>query len=124
MNSRKLTRGIGEALFIYGTLIAAMVFVELYVLNAQYTVAGVPIRIWGYPWPTEQVTTESCLARFPTWTLNNPDCYFLNYEQLLMISIAASFIGFILFRYYRPETSPSAKNSSTAGSEGSVGHEK
>jgi hypothetical protein len=99
MNRRRLTRAVGEALFIYGTLIATMIFVELYVLNAQYTFGGVQIKVYGYPWPTEQVTTESCLSRFPTWTLNNPDCYFLNYEQLLAISIAASFIGFILFRY-------------------------
>jgi hypothetical protein len=119
-----LRRAIGEALFIYGTLIAAMVFVELYILNAQYVIAGVPIRIYGYPWPTEQVTTESCLARFPTWTLDNPDCYFLNYEQLLIISIAASFIGFMLFRYSRSETSLSKENSSTATPESSIGHEK
>lgn len=124
MNSRKLARGIGEALFIYGTLIAVMVFVELYVLNAQYTVAGVPIRVYGYPWPTEQVTTESCLARFPTWTLNNPDCYFLNYEQLLMISIAASFIGFILLRYFRSETPASKETSRTANPDTSMGHGK
>jgi len=101
-----------------------MVFVELYVLNAQYVVVGVPIRIYGYPWPTEQVTTESCLARFPTWTLDNPDCYFLNYDQLLMISIAASFIGFILFRYSRSETGPSKEKSGTATPESSIGHEK
>jgi hypothetical protein len=119
-----LRRAIGEALFIYGTLIGGMVFVELYVLNAQYSIAGVPIRIYGYPWPTEQVTTESCLARFPTWTLDNPDCYFLNYEQLLIISIAASFIGFILFRHSRSETRPSKENSSTANPESSIGHEE
>src|SRR2546428_12281530 len=80
-----------------------MAFVELYILNAQYVAAGVPIRIYGYPWPTEQVTTESCLARFPTWTLDNPDCYFVNYDQLLITSIAASFIGLILFRYSKQE---------------------
>jgi hypothetical protein len=124
MNRRRLTRAIGEALFIYGTIIAAMVFVELYILNAQYAVAGQPIRIYGYPWPTEQVTTESCLARFPTWTLDNPDCYFLNYEQLLIISIAASFIGFILFRYSKSETAQPREHSSTANPESSSGPEK
>jgi hypothetical protein len=121
MNRRRLTRAIGEALFIYGTIIAAMVFVELYILNAQYAVAGQPIRIYGYPWPTEQVTTESCLARFPTWTLDNPDCYFLNYEQLLIISIAASFIGFILFRYSKQEIPTPKRDQTNRAREGKMG---
>ncbi|HEX9613323.1 MAG TPA: hypothetical protein VGA05_06890 [Candidatus Bathyarchaeia archaeon] len=98
-----------------------MAFVELYILNAQYVAAGVPIRIYGYPWPTEQVTTESCLARFPTWTLDNPDCYFLNYEHLLMISIAAFFIGFILFRYSKPEIPTPEGDQSNRDWEGKMG---
>jgi hypothetical protein len=124
MNRRRLTRAIGEALFIYGTLIAAIVFAELYVLNAQYVVAGVSIKIYGYPWHTEQVTTESCLARFPTWTFNNPDCYFLNYDQLLIISIAASFIGFILFRYSKQEILVPRENPSNGKSEAPIGQRK
>jgi hypothetical protein len=121
MNGQRLTRAVGEALFIYGTLIATMIFVELYVLNAQYTVAGVQIRVYGYPWATEQVTTESCLSRFPTWTLNNPDCYFLNYEQLLAISIAASFIGFILFKYSKTRLPESRARTPVTETEETIG---
>ncbi len=113
MNKRRLTRALGEALFIYGTIIAAMVYVELYLLNAKYVVDGVPIRIYGYPWATEQVTTESSLARFPTWTLDNPDCYLLNYGQLLIISIPASFIGFMLFRLSKQEIPMTRDNASS-----------
>jgi len=49
MNGQRLTRAVGEALFIYGTLIATVIFVEPYVLNAQYTIGGVQIKVYGYP---------------------------------------------------------------------------
>jgi hypothetical protein len=91
--SRNVTRktilsASGFTLLVTGTICAVIVYLEIDVLTSKY----LP---WGsYAWGSERVAynTQFMGAEY--------NCSFLNYTQLLYISILMAIIGFILWNHY------------------------
>ena len=96
----RLLSALGLALFLFGGASAAVVFAEVQVLNSVYYVGDATIRFSGFPYGTYQVATGTCLDRLPGWTPENPVCAYFNYDQLLILGLALSFVGFVLWRYF------------------------
>jgi hypothetical protein len=96
----RLLTVIGLALFLFGAAAAAVVFAEVQVLNSVYYVGSATIRFSGFPYGNYQVATGTCLDKLQGWTPDNPVCAFFNYDQLLILGLATSFVGFVLWRYF------------------------
>jgi hypothetical protein len=103
LDRARLLAVLGLALFLFGALLAALVFVEVQLLSpsAGYYFGSEYIHFSGFPYGTYQVAAGACLSKLGGWTPDNPVCAFFNYDQLLFASMAASFAGFVLWRYHR-----------------------
>lgn len=100
------TRAIGRSLLVFGGAGAALVYSEIHLVWGEI---WYDVHLWpglqgggGYPWGDEQVAYNLCFVRAPTYTQSTPNCYFLNYNWLLGIAVAAFLVGAALelrFRY-------------------------
>jgi hypothetical protein len=87
-NRKTILSVSGFTLLVTGTICAVIVYLEIDVLTSKY----LP---WGsYAWGSERVAynTQFMGAEY--------NCSFLNYTQLLYISILMAIIGFILWNHY------------------------
>jgi hypothetical protein len=91
--NKSLLAGIGQSLFSYGLLLSSMVYLET-TIPWMVTRSG-----GGYPWPGERVAYDTCILGS-----NGVNCAFLNYSELAWMSLALSFLGLVLWRYYRRGT--------------------
>ena len=96
----KLRRAVGLAFFLFGALTSSVVFLEVKVMHGIDYIGNPAISFAGYPYGTYQVATGLCFSELAGWTSDNPVCAFFNYDQLFYLSVAAAFIGFIVWVYY------------------------
>jgi len=54
----------------------------------------------GYPWLMERVAPNTCFWKAPDFSFVSPNCYFLNYGELLVVAIVVGLAGFM---FSRPE---------------------
>jgi hypothetical protein len=99
--NKQLFSSFSFALFVFGLVMGAAVFIDVQVMNGVYHIGSFAIETAGYPWWTERVTEETCfLGQSP-----DDNCGFLNYGQAFVISVALSFIGFVSWLYLQAGTS-------------------
>ncbi len=97
---------IEQTLFIYSVFIAAMIFFTVDVTSWMATslfgvnvaINGYPSWNYGFPTWTYQVTTLTAFLRYPDYTQDNPNAYFLNYWQLFTICVCIAVIMKFLIR--------------------------
>ncbi len=98
--TKSLRCAFGRVLLVYSVMVAALTFVTVYVLGG---IAGlifhVPAYKTGFPFLTDAVTYSTCLWKMPNWTKDGPLCYFLNYAELLAISIAGAIAGYCIIHW-------------------------
>jgi hypothetical protein len=92
---RGLVPSLGLLLFVSGMIVAVLIFTEVQFLNGIYHVGAVAFSFDGYPSWGERLTAQTCFAG-----AQGDNCGFLNYAQGLVISLATSFAGFLLWRLY------------------------
>jgi hypothetical protein len=88
VNRKTVLSAFGYTLLVTGTICAVIVYLQIDVLTSTH----LP---WGwYAWATERVAynTQFLGAEY--------NCTFLNYAQLLYISISMAIVGFILWNHY------------------------
>ncbi len=104
-----------KTLLIYSLFIAAMVFITVDVTkwlsttfwNVNVASNGFPSWNYGFPTWTYQVTTLTAFLKYPDYSKDNPNAYFLNYWQLFTICIIIAVITGLLIR--RQETKQNLK---------------
>lgn len=103
--SRSLTFALGKTVFNYSLLIALLAVVPTgivsHILGAVYNVP--PYKI-GLPQWNFSVTFSTCFVKMPGWSIYAPFCSFLNYEEMLVISIITLFAGYLMARFAKPTT--------------------
>ena len=97
---------VGKTLFIYSVFIAVMIFITVDVTKWLSTTFwgvnvasnGFPSWNYGFPTWTYQVTTITAFFKYPDYTLDNPNVYFLNYWQLFTICISIALVSWFWLR--------------------------
>jgi len=99
---------IGRSLVVFGGVGAAMVYSEIHLVWGELWYGA---HVWsgllgggGYPWGDEQVAYNLCFVKEPTFTQSTPNCYFLNYNWLLGIAVAALMVGVVIELYFRSDS--------------------
>ncbi len=87
----------------FGTLIAAIVYTETHLLWGEiwYGVKLVEVYPQGFPWGNERVASNLCFLHGSDYIPSyGAYCWFLNYDELLLISVAASLAGWVISSRY------------------------
>jgi hypothetical protein len=98
---QRVLSSLSTPLKFFGVLVAAIVYAETHLLWGEiwYDVKFVNLDPSGFPWGSERVAANTCLV--PGIADN---CLFLNYDELLLVSIILAIVGwFISRRYQSPE---------------------
>jgi hypothetical protein len=97
-------KATGKSLVVFGSLVAATVYTEIHLVWGELWYG---VHVWsgllgggGYPWGDEQVAYNLCFVKEPTFTQSTPNCYFLNYNWLLGVAIAALMVGVVIELYF------------------------
>jgi hypothetical protein len=98
----RLKNAIGSSFFIIGIFIFFIVALDLYVLPFPVSLGTFHFHAVGFPWFTEQVDDSSGIWRMPDYSQQFPNVYFLNYGQLLLISLMISSFGKSVMIFNRP----------------------
>jgi len=95
----RLVRAVGRSLLPYSVIVGSIVLVTNYVLwkLPGYDWVKNPM---GLPWWSEQVTYQTCFIKQADFTSAHPNCVFLNYGNLLEISIVLAVVGYILMEMW------------------------
>lgn len=90
---RRALLSLATPLKFFGVLVAIIVYTETHLLWGElwYGVKLVAVNPQGFPWGSERVAANTCFL--PSVGDN---CWFLNYDQLLFISLAAAVIGWVI----------------------------
>jgi hypothetical protein len=99
---------IAQTLYIYSVFTAAMIFFTVDVtkwlattiFGVSVSITGFPSWNYGFPTWTYQVTTVTSFLKYPDFTMDNPNVYFLNYWQLFVICICIAITTKILIKKY------------------------
>ena len=97
----KLKSVFGLAVFVFSITLFAITFTEVQFLNATYHIGNTTVSFQGFPWDTKQLA-GFCLIRTAADGQYGPDCAFPNYKYLVEGSFVLAFIGYVVWRYYRP----------------------
>jgi len=96
---RRLLVSVALPLKVFGTVIAAIVYVETHLLWGElwYNVKFADIYPQGFPWGNERVASNLCFAHGSNYIPSYGSyCWFFNYDQLLVVSVAAALAGWII----------------------------
>jgi len=97
---RNIAFSLGKTVFNYSLMVALLIIVPAGIvapiLGAVYNVPAYKI---GLPQWKFSVTFSTCFVKMPGWSVYAPFCSFLNYEQLLVISIITLFAGYLMVRF-------------------------
>ena len=96
---QRILSSLSTPLKFFGVLVAAIVYTETHLFWGEiwYGLKFLSLNPSGFPWGSERVAANTCLA--PTVADN---CLFLNYDELLLISITLAIVGFFISHRYRP----------------------
>jgi hypothetical protein len=90
----RVFHALGLSLFLYGILVASVIFVEVQFLNGFYQAGGLTLSFQGFPGGGQEVLGSSCLVGADPY-----HCAFFSYDELLYLSTLASFVGLVLWGY-------------------------
>ena len=100
------TIAVEQTLYIYSVLIAVLIFITVDVTKWFATSFwgvyvgsnGFPSWNYGFPTWTYQVTTLTAFYKYPDYSSDNPNVYFLNYWQLFTITISIAITARLLIK--------------------------
>jgi hypothetical protein len=103
---------VEQTLYIYSAFIAIMIFITVDVtkwlatslFGVDVTITGFPSWNYGFPTWTYQVTTATSFLKYPDFTMDNPNVYFLNYWQLFTICVCIVVITKLLIKKQEANT--------------------
>jgi len=89
----------GKTLFSYSVLMAFLVFCNVEIANGlDYILFHIPLAESGFPWWAESVTSTTAFWKMSDFVASGSgNVYFLNYAELLVISVVTAIIGYWLF---------------------------
>ena len=91
--SDRLKYAVGSASFVVGLFVFIMVVLEVYVLSIPFDIDGFQVKMIGFPWTTEQVADSTGWWHMADYSQQFPNVYFLNYGELLPITLFMILIG-------------------------------
>lgn len=91
--SNRLKYAVGSASFVVGLFVFIMVVLEVYVLSIPFNIGGFQVKMIGFPWTTEQVADSTGWWHMANYSQQFPNVYFLNYGELLAITLFMILIG-------------------------------
>jgi hypothetical protein len=108
VNRGAILSAFGFTLFVIGAMGASIVYTEIHLVWGEFWLgftvwqfwSGLPVGGGGWPWGTERVAYNTCFIKAWNFTEATPNCIFLNYNDVLYISILMMIIGFILWKHY------------------------
>ena len=98
----QIIQGLGAPLKFFGVLVGVIVYTETHLLWGElwYGLKFLDLYPQGFPWGNERVASNTCFLHgadyLPSYGAN---CWFFNYDQLLLVSIAAAIVGLALSRW-------------------------
>ncbi len=104
---RRVLLSLSLPLKVFGVLIAAIVYFETHLLWGElwYGVKLVDVYPQGFPWGNERVASNLCLLHGSDYILSyGAYCWFLNYDELLLISVVSALAGWIISSRYGERT--------------------
>ena len=84
---------------VFGVMIAALVYVETHLFWGElwYGIKFADIYPQGFPWGNERVASNLCFAHGSNYISSYGSyCWFFNYDELLLVSVAAALAGWII----------------------------
>jgi hypothetical protein len=108
LNGGAILCAFGFTLLVIGAMGAAIVYTEIHLVWGELWLGFTVWKFWwslpagggGWPWGTWRVAYNTCFIKAWNFTEADPNCIFMNYNDVLYISILMVIIGFILFRHY------------------------
>ena len=96
--NKSLKYSLGKTLFSYSLFVLILIWFTVEVANGiTYLVFKVTLNNSGFPWWSESVTSTSCLIKMSNYSSASPNCWFLNYGDLLVMSITGTVVGYMLY---------------------------
>jgi len=93
MDLYKLKYSLGYTLFTFSSIIFIIVFIELFILNVSIQLGNLTFMTFGYPWPSERVMAYTTFIKMPNFSNSDPNVYFLNYGEMIILSLVSGVIG-------------------------------
>ncbi len=97
INRNAITYALGFTSFVTGSIGAVVVYADAILPWSVFPWFGVTDG-GGYPWITERVTSNTGFMKMPSYTPRDPNVYFLNYAEVLVISVLLAILGFVLYK--------------------------
>ena len=100
---QKALLSLSLPLRVFGGIVAGVVYTETHIFWGElwYGVKLLTLNPEGFPWGFERVAANTCLL-----PASGDNCYFLNYDQLLFISLTAFLLGVFFSRKYGTNEKP------------------
>lgn len=106
---KDLKISLSKPVLYYSLFLSILVWIDVEIMNSP--VLGFSVRTSGFPWWQERVMAVSCFLPAPTFTEIAPNCYFINYAQLFLLSIfTAGFVYYISHMKHAKRKSSSILN--------------
>jgi uncharacterized membrane protein len=90
----RFLRSLGLSLLLFGLLIAAVVYIDVQVMNGIYQIGGLTLKFDGFPYGGQEVFGAACIVG-----TNQYHCSLFSYDELLFLGAFGAFVGLILYRY-------------------------
>ncbi len=91
----RIAQSLSAPLKFFGALVGSIAYTETHLLWGElwYGIKFLNIDPHGFPWGSERVASNTCFI-----ASSGDNCWFLNYDELFLISLAAVIVGLILSR--------------------------
>ncbi len=109
--SKNFKLALSKSIFYFSLFMAIMVWFDVEIMNSQ--TLGFSVQTSGFPWWEERVMTISCLFPAPNFTAAAPNCYFVNYADLFVVSVVAAVVGYYFSHMVHVKRKSSHKYSTT-----------
>jgi hypothetical protein len=93
---KRMLISLSTPLKFFGLLVASNIYVEIHLLWGEiwYGAKFLNSNPVGFPWGSERVASNTCFL--PT---TGDNCLFLNYDQLMLLSMGAFLLGLLFLRW-------------------------
>ncbi len=91
----RITQSLAAPLKFFGALVGSIAYTETHLLWGElwYGIKFLNTDPQGFPWGSERVASNTCFI-----ASNGDNCWFLNYDELFLISLVAVVVGLIISR--------------------------
>lgn len=90
---KRMKYAVGSSLCIIGLFVSIIVILELSVLQIPFAIGAFRFHAIGFPWLTEQVDDSVSVWRMAGYSQQFPNVYFLNYGEVMLISLFLVALG-------------------------------